>query len=172
MTGGVKSGLIFALAAVVLVVVVAFVPTVGVLCCGPLGVMLLGTLAGYIGVRWSGPAARIIQGVLAGALTGAGAMVGSILAFVVLIWVARSFVPELYSQLLQQIDDVFRQQGGGQPSPEERELFLNLAIGAGGICLGTINLAFALGAGALGGWLAVRQRQGQAPPLTMPPSPM
>jgi hypothetical protein len=169
MSGGLKSGLIFALAAVVVVAGISFIPTVGVLCCGPLGTVLLGGLAGYVGVRWSGAGARVTQGLLAGGLTGAGALLGTLLFFVIALAIVRT-IPELNGEIQRQIDEAMRQQGGGSLTQEERDLFLNLGGGLAGVCLGLINLLFALGAGALGGWLGVRQRRGEQPPIVMPPA--
>jgi hypothetical protein len=172
MSGGIKSGLIFALAALVVVAGISFIPTVGVLCCGPLGALLLGGLAGYVGVRWSGPAAGMGQGVLAGGLAGVGALLGSLLFFVIALAIVRA-TPELNDMLRQQMEEAMRQQGGAGLTEEELGLFLSLGSGLAGVCLGLLNLVFALGAGALGGWLAVRQARGSQPPapppIAMPP---
>lgn len=70
MSGGLKSGLIFALVSIIAVVGFSFIPAIGVFCCGPIATMALGAIAGYIGVRWSGPTAGIGSGTLAGAFPG------------------------------------------------------------------------------------------------------
>jgi hypothetical protein len=66
MSGGLKAGLIFALVSIIAVVGFSFIPAIGVFCCGPVATMALGAIAGYIGVRWSGPTAGIGSGTLAG----------------------------------------------------------------------------------------------------------
>src|SRR5262249_51858430 len=76
MSGTLKSGLIFAVAGIVGVLALSFVPFVGAVCCGPLAAGIIGTAAGYYGVRWSGEGAGIGQGLLAAAIAGVGALIG------------------------------------------------------------------------------------------------
>jgi uncharacterized membrane protein len=49
MSGGLKSGLIFALVSIIAVVGFYFIPAIGFFCCGPIATMALGAIAGYIG---------------------------------------------------------------------------------------------------------------------------
>jgi hypothetical protein len=170
MSGGLKSGLIFALVALVFVAAISFIPTVGVLCCGPLGALLLGGGAGYLGVRWGGPTAGVGQGLLAGGVTGGGALLGTVLFFVIAMGLVRT-IPELNDELQRQMDEAMRQQGATGLTEEDMAMMLSLGFGVAGLCVGMLNMLFALGAGALGGWITVRQRQGQAqPPISMPPA--
>jgi hypothetical protein len=169
MAGGLKAGLLFGAIALVVVAGLTIIPTAGILCCGPLGTLLLGGLAGYFGVRWS-ETPRIVQGVLGGGLSGFGALIGTIIGVVLLFAIART-IPELNAELQRQIEETMQQQGTGSLTQEEMDLFLGLAPAIAGTCLGVLNLLFALGAGALGGWLGARQLRGAPqPPLTMPPA--
>jgi hypothetical protein len=164
MSGSVKAGLLFALAALVLTAAVSWIPTVGALCCGPLLALGLGVGAGYLGLRWSEPGAGIGQGILAGGLTGAGALIGSIVFFVAAI-AMLSTMPE-FEQIFQQALE--QQAPGTNLAPDELRTMLGLAGPAAGVCVGSFGLLFALAGGALGGWLARRQSPPPAAPL--PPS--
>jgi hypothetical protein len=168
MAGGLKAGLLFGAIGLVVVAGLTMIPTAGILCCGPLGTLLLGGLAGYFGVRWS-ETGRMTYGLLGGGLTGIGALVGTIIGVVLLFAIARS-IPELNAELQRQIEETMQQQGTGSLTQEELDLFLGLAPAVAGTCLGVLNLLFALGAGALGGWLGARQLRPQQPPLMMPPA--
>lgn len=169
MSGSVKSGLLFALISLVVVGGLTVIPTLGQLCCGPLGSLLLGGLAGYFGVRWSGPSAGVGQGVAAGGLAGIGVVLGTVIGFVLYFALIRA-LPETRALL----EETLREQPGvEQLTGEDLDLLLGIAAPAAGFCFGLLGLLFTLGAGALGGWLAVRQRRGeQPPPLTMPPPAM
>jgi hypothetical protein len=74
--------------------------------------------------------------------------------------------PELYDQVLRQ---ALEQQPDIGLTPEDLDALI-LPIGFFmGLCIGLIELLFALGAGVLGGWLAVRQRPTPpAPPMDAP----
>jgi hypothetical protein len=162
MSGGLKSGLIFAILSIVAVAGFSFIPAVGAFCCGPVASMALGAIAGYIGVRWSGPTAGVGSGTLAGGIAGIGALIGS-----VIFWIAAFFIiqndPALFEEVLRQIEE--QQPSSGLTSDDIRNLitFMGPLIG---FCAGLIHLLFAVALGAFGGWLAVRQRP--QPPMTPP----
>jgi hypothetical protein len=163
MSGGVKAGLLFGLVAIPLTIALSFVPYVGAFCCGPLLGLGLGTAAGYLGLYWSSPDARIGQGLLAGGLAGVGSLIGSVIFFIVAVMIATS-IPE-FEQTLQ---DALEQQGAGsQMTLEDMRLMMSFAGPVAGACLGAIGLLFSFGGGALGAWLRIRQRN-QVPPA--PPS--
>jgi hypothetical protein len=154
MSGRIKAGLLFGLIALIMVPLVSIIPTVGLLICGPVLAIGLAVGAGYLAIRWSDLRSGVGSGVLAGAFTGLGALVGSIVFFVAAIaFVSAS--PELR-------DLVFEQALAQNPSAGiSKEQLANILPFVGvllGSCVGLVELVFALGAGALGAWLAVRQR--------------
>ncbi len=162
MSGGLKSGLIFAVISIVVVVGFSFIPAVGVFCCGPIGTMVLAAVAGYLGVRWSGPTAGIGSGLQAGSIAGVGALIGSVIFWIVAFMIVQSD-PALFAEVLRQVEA--QQPSSGLTSDDIR----NLVAIVGpliGFCAGLIHLLFAVALGALGGWLAVRQRP--KPPMTPP----
>ncbi|ABQ90129.1 MULTISPECIES: hypothetical protein [unclassified Roseiflexus] len=162
MSGGLKSGLIFALVSIIAVVGFSFIPAIGVFCCGPIATMALGAIAGYIGVRWSGPTAGIGSGTLAGGISGIGALIGSVIFWIVAILIAQSD-PALFDEIIRQVEE--QQPASGLTEDDIRNLigFVGPVIG---FCAGLIHLLFAVLLGALGGWLAVRQRP--QPPMAPP----
>ena len=168
MSGAVKSGLIFALVGIAAVAGFSFIPYVGALLCGPLAAALVGVGAGYYGVRWSPPTAGVGTGVLAGAIAGVGALLGSVLFWLVVFAIARS-MPE-FDQML---DEALRQQPNAQLDPSTVDTIFNVLGPILGICFGIINLVLALALGALGGWLAVRNRPqpGAVPTIATPLGP-
>lgn len=162
MSGGLKSGLLFAIISIVAVVGFSFIPAVGVFCCGPVASMALGAIAGYIGVRWSGPTAGVGSGTLAGGISGVGALIGSVIFWIVAFLIVQND-PALFEQVLRQIEE--QQPASGLTSDDIRSL-INIMGPLIGFCAGLIHLLFAVALGALGGWLAVRQRP--QPPMTPP----
>jgi hypothetical protein len=165
MSGGVKAGLIFGLVAIPLTIVMSFIPYLGVFCCGPITALGLGTGAGYLGVRWGDPDAKIGQGVLGGTLTGLGSLIGSVLFFVL----ALAFVSQMpeFSQALEQALE--QQDSSSQLNSADLQAMMGVAGPLVGGCIGLIGLLFAVGGGALGGWLRLRQRTPEMPPT--PPVP-
>jgi hypothetical protein len=164
-----RSGLLFGLTALVLVLAVSWIPTIGVLLVAPLVVLGLATAAGYLAVRWGAPAARIGGATLAGALTGVGALVGSILFFMIAISLVRAIVPNFEQEIVEQ----FRaQQPGMRVTPEQVGAILTIAGPLAGFCVGLVELLLALGFGALGGWLALRNQAPAPPPPPMAPPPL
>ncbi len=160
MSGGLKSGLIFALVSLVAVAGLSFVPAVGVFCCGPVASIAVGAIAGYVGVRWGGEAAGIGSGTLAGAVAGVGALVGSVIFWIVAFMIVQSD-PALFEQVLRQIEE--QQPASGLTDDDIRGLVTVLGPVIG-FCAGVFHLLFSLALGALGGWLAVRQRPQTPPP--------
>ena len=161
MSGAVKSGLIFALVGIAAVVGFSFIPYVGALLCGPLAAALVGAGAGYYGVRWSPPTVGVGTGVLAGAISGVGTLLGSVIFWLIIFAIARS-MPQFQQAIEEQLPP------NAQINPSELNAVLNLAGPALGICFGILNLLLALGLGALGGWLAVRNRTQLATAPSMP----
>jgi hypothetical protein len=175
MSGAVKSGLIFALVGILSLVVSTIVPAIlhpalGLCLCGPLVVILNGTGAGYLGVRWSKEDAGVGQGVLAGAIAGIGVLLGTVALFVALLLFIRNIAqsdPELYEQVLR---EAMRQQPDVNLDPAALNQMMNWMLPGVGFCLGLLNLSLSLGLGALGGWLAVRYRPGPgATPMIQTP---
>jgi hypothetical protein len=147
--------------------VLSIIPYVGVFCCGPITALLLGTGAGYLGVRWGEPKARIGQGVLSGALTGLGALIGSVVFFILAL-IFISTLPQFNEIIRQALE---QQNADTQLTVEDFQSIMNVAMPFVGGCVGLIGLLFALGGGALGGWLRLRQNSQETPPLApMPPT--
>src|SRR5262249_44547411 len=144
----------------------SFIPYVGPLLCGPLAAALVGVGAGYFGVRWSSPTAGVGTGVLAGAISGVGALIGSVIFWIVVFALARSM-----PQFQDAIAEALRQQPNAQLNPSDLASILNLVGPLLGICFGIFNLLVALGLGALGGWIAVRNRAQPAAVATAPTPP-
>lgn len=168
MSGGIKSGLIFGLIAIPLTIVLSIIPYVGLLCCGPIVALLLGTGAGYLGVRWGGPEARLGQGVVGGTLAGIGSLLGSILFFVAALLIVRS-LPEFDQVISNAIE---QQNAGSQLTSSDFQSIMLVAVPLVGGCVGLVGLLFALGGGALGGWLRIRERTPAIPPdAPLPPAP-
>jgi hypothetical protein len=167
MSGAVKSGLIFALVGVAAVVGLSFVPLVGPLLCGPLAAALIGTAAGYFGVRWGAADAGVGTGVLAGAIAGVGVLVGAIIFWLVAFSMVQS-MPGFQQELRNRVE---QQQPGAQLDPTQIDALMPILGPLVGICFGVFNLLLALALGALGGWLAARRRAGQAGPPPPPSEP-
>lgn len=180
MSGGLKTGCIFGPIQVILIIGLTLIGmafgtlnpllgAAGLFCCGPLGSLLSGGLAGYIGVRWNKQPAGVGQGVLASGIAGIGALLGSVLLWgglYAFIAMAAQSDPAIMQDAL---DQALSQQPGLEMTPDElQSLFGPILIGVG-LCTGLISLLFTMGGGALGGWLQVRQRAQEAPPA--PPTP-
>lgn len=166
MSGRIKSGLLFGLIALIVVPLISLVPTVGMLLLGPLLVIGLGVGAGYLAIRWSDRQIGVGSGVLAGTFVGLGALIGSIVFFVAAIAFISS-VPEFRQMVLEQVR---AQNPGAELSGDQLMAMLPLIGVLAGSCVGIIELVFALGAGALGAWLGIRQRTSEpAPSITSYP---
>lgn len=168
MSGALRSGLIFAAAGLVGVLALSFVPLVGALCCGPLAAGLIGTAAGYYGVRWSGLGASIGRGALAAALAGVGALIGGVIFWMISFSIVQAN-PELYQQILRQ----YMQQQQTQPSIDPQQLAATMRVigPITALCFGVFDLLLALAFGVLGGWLAARNQNRVVPPAASPPLP-
>jgi hypothetical protein len=153
MSGGLKSGLIFGAIALVIAVGFSFIPLAGPFCCGPLGIALLGGVAGYVGTRWN-PAHTIGQGTLAGGLAGVGGLIGTVLFFIIIAVMAAN-MPE-YEAL---IEEQLRQQPEVGLTANDMRGMMGVIIPIMGVCIGLFGLVCALGCGALGGYIARGQEQ-------------
>lgn len=160
MSGRIKSGLLFGLIALIVVPLISLVPKVGLLLCGPLLVIGLAVGAGFLAIRWSDAQSGVGSGVLAGTFVGLGALVGSIVFFVAAIALISS-MPEFKDMVLEQVR---AQNPSADFSGEQLMAMLPLIGVLAGSCVGIIELVFALGAGALGAWLAIRQRATEPTP--------
>ncbi len=160
MPGAMRSGLIFGAVGLLAVLATAFIPRPGPVVCGPLLAVLVGGLAGFYGLRWSAEPARVSRGVLAGSLAGLGLLIGAVIGYIVL-FNSMSADPAFQERL-----NVFLQQ---QPNATIDPGAIGAAVGVAGavagLCFGVLNLLLALAFGALGGWLALRNRQPPVPPI-------
>jgi hypothetical protein len=160
MSGAVKAGLIFGAIGIVAVIGVAFIPLVGPLICGPLAAVIIGAVAGYYGVRWSEGNPGVGRGVLAGTLAGVGTLIGAVIAYTILFSLVRG--NPIFQQQLQ---EALRRQPNAQIDPAALNTIVGVAGPIAGFCFGILNLIVALAFGALGGWIAVRNRAPSAPPV-------
>jgi hypothetical protein len=64
----------------------------------------------------------------------------------------------------QQLGAFVQQQPGAQVDPAALGAMIGVAGAVAGVCFGVLNLLLALAFGALGGWLALRNRA-PAPPV-------
>jgi hypothetical protein len=159
MSGAVRSGVIFAAVGLIAVLATAFLPRPGPVACGPLLAVIVGAIAGFYGVRWSVAEARVSRGVLAGTLAGLGMLIGALIGYI-LLFNSISSDP----QFQEQLGAFLQQQPDAQIDPEAIGAAVGIAGVVAGMCFGVLNLLLALGFGALGGWLAARNRPQAAPP--------
>jgi hypothetical protein len=160
MSGALKAGLIFGAIGLIVVLAVAFIPAVGPLICGPLVAVIIGAIAGFYGVRWSAGTPGVSRGVLAGTLAGVGTLLGAVIAYTILVGMVRNT-----PMFQEQLQEVLRQQPDAQIDPAGLDMLIGIAGPAVGFCFGILNLLIALAFGALGGWLALRNRPQPAPPI-------
>ena len=160
MSGALKAGLIFGAVGLIVVLAVAFIPAVGPLICGPLVAVIVGTIAGFYGVRWSAGTPGISRGVLAGTLAGVGMLLGAVIAYTILVGMVRN-----NPAFQQQLQDALRRQPNAQIDPAALDTLVGFVGPVAGFCFGILNLLIGLAFGALGGWLALRNRPQPVPPL-------
>jgi hypothetical protein len=159
MSGAMRSSLIFGAVGLIAVLATAFTPPPGPVVGGPLLAVLVGGLAGFYGVRWSEENARVGRGVLAGTLAGLGMLIGTVIGYIVLFNSMRS-----EPSFQEQLGALLRQQPDAKIDPGALGAVVGIAGAVAGLCFGVLNLLLALAFGALGGWLALRNRI-PAPPM-------
>jgi hypothetical protein len=159
MSGAMRSGLIFGAVGLIAVLATAFIPRPGPVVCGPLLAVPVGGLAGFYGLRWSVGQVRVDRGVLAGSLAGLGMLIGAVIGYIV---VFNSLSSEPSFQ--QQLGAFLQQQPDAKIDPAALGAAIGVAGAIAGFCFGVLNLLLALAFGALGGWLALRNRI-PAPPV-------
>jgi hypothetical protein len=159
MSGAMRSGLIFGAVGLLAVLATAFIPRPGPVVCGPLLAVLVGGLAGFYGVRWSAENARVSRAVLAGALAGLGMLLGALIGYIVLF---NSISSD--PQFQEQLGAFLQQQPDANIDPGALSAAVMVGGAVAGLCFGVLNLLLALAFGALGGWLALRNRP-PAPPI-------
>jgi hypothetical protein len=160
MSGAMRAGLLLALIGLIAVLAAAFFPRPGPVVCGPLLAVVVGALAGFYGVRWSAQDARVSRGVLAGALAGTGMLIGALIGYIVLF--SSLSADPLFQE---QLDAFLQRQPNMQVDPGAIGAAVWVAGAIAGLCFGVLNLLLALAFGALGGWLALRNRPQPAPPV-------
>ena len=159
MSGAMRAGLIFGAVGMIAVLATAFTPRPGPVVCGPLLAVLIGGLAGFYGLRWSVENARVSRGVLAGSLAGLGMLIGAVIGYIVL-FDSMSSDPSIQ----EQFGAFLQQQPDANIDPGALGAMVGIAGAVAGLCFGVLNLLLALAFGALGGWLALRNRP-PAPPM-------
>jgi hypothetical protein len=159
MSGTLRAGLIFGLVGLIAVLATAFIPRPGPVVCGPLLAVIVGGLAGFYGVRWSLENARVSRGVLAGTLAGLGMLIGAVIGYIILF---NSISSEPSFQ--EQFGAILQQRPDASIDPAALGTMVAIAGAVAGLCFGVLNLLLALAFGALGGWLALRNRS-PAPPI-------
>ena len=164
MSATVRSGLIFGLVGLFAVIIVGFVPLLGILLCGPGTALVVGGLAGYFALRWSEAPVGSGQGALAGAIAGVGTLIGSTLFVIIAFSILRS--DPSFQDSLNQAAEQLQQQPDVAVSPQDLQTMVSTFMPIVGVCLGIINLVVALVGGLLGALFANRSR---ATPPAMPP---
>jgi hypothetical protein len=164
MSGAVKSGLIFGLVGVLLVIIFSFTPLIGPFLCGPAAAALAGAGAGFLGARWSPTRGGAAAGAIAGGIAGCGSLVGAVASWMILLLIAQAM-----PGYEEQMQEYLRQQPNSQLTPSDMNTLMNVAGPVMGLCFGVLNLVVSLGSGALVGWLMVRGRSQPTPPV--PPQP-
>ena len=159
MSGAMRAGLIFGAVGLIAVLATAFLPRPGPVVCGPLLAVPVGGLAGFYGARWNMAGARVSRGVLAGSLAGLGMLVGAVIGYIVLFNIISSD-----PSFQQQLGAFLQQQPDAKIDPGAIGATIGLAGAVAGLCFGVLNLLLALAFGALGGWLALRNRPQPVPP--------
>jgi hypothetical protein len=159
MSGTQRAGLIFGAVGLIATLATAFLPRPGPVVCGPLLAVLIGGLAGFYGVRWNIAEARVSRGVLAGTLAGLGLLIGAVIGYIILFNNISSdpAFQEQFEAFLQQRPDA-------RVDPGALGAMIGVAGAVAGLCFGVLDLLLALAFGALGGWLALRNRPA-APPI-------
>lgn len=168
MSATVRSGLIFGLVGLVTVIIVGFVPLIGVLLCGPGTALIVGGLAGYFALRWSATPGGNGQGALAGAIAGVGVLIGAV-AFVLVSFSLIRSDPAFQELLNQAIEQQMQQQPGTNVSAEDMQTLVSTFIPVFGFCLGIINLVVAIVGGLIGTLFGKRQAVPPAVPPVAPP---
>ncbi len=166
MSGTVKSGLIFGLIGLIVVIAVSFVPVAGWLLCSPGTAAVFGALAGFFAVRWSTAEAGVGKGVLSGTIAGVGMLIGAIIFWIMYINLARS-MPEFQ----QSLQDQLQQQPNAELTPEQLDSIVSLSGPIAGLCFGIINLLISLAGGAIGALIAGRNKTQPVPPINPPAAP-
>jgi hypothetical protein len=72
-------------------------------------------------------------------------------------------------EMRQLLEEQLRQSDTSGLTTEDLEALIGIMGPVAGICFGVLNIFLTFAASALGGWIAVRQRQGQQPPMAPPP---
>ena len=160
MSGSMRAGLIFGVVGLIAVLATAFIPRPGPVVCGPLLAVLVGGLAGFYGVRWSIENARVSRGVLAGTLAGLGMLIGAVIGYII-VFNSISSDPSFQ----EQFGAILQQRPDANIDPAALGTMVAIAGAVAGLCFGVLNLLLALAFGALGGWLALRNRP-------QPPAPI
>lgn len=155
MSGTVRAGLIFGLAAIVAFVagLILPIPCVNVLLAFG-SVIALGYGAGFTGAKTTGagPGQGVGRGATAGAIGGLVTLIGSTIALLVLGNVLLN-IPGVREQLSAGLQEGLRQNpGAANPDIDPGALF-GVGFGIAGFCLGGINFVLMVIGGLIGGAL-------------------
>lgn len=151
MSGTVRAGLLFGLAALVASVGALFLPIPCVNFILSLGsVIALGWGAGYTAAKTTNATSeqRIGRGVTAGAIGGTILLVGSVVSLLLLSGVLMS-LPAFRDQLAQALAQ--NPDASGQLNPDDLGAVMGLGFGVFGFCLGLFNFLMMLLGGLFGG---------------------
>lgn len=181
MSAGNKAGLLFMVPQIIAVVIATFLGFVPVVllggspiaiigcCAAPFASLLLAVVAGFFAAYWHDGIGARHQSLMAGLISGVGALIGVVL-FWVITGVAISNTVDAVT-----INEAFRQMERMQPDAQIDRSMLTSVMGiisfimAGvGVFLGLISLAFAVVGGLLGAMLANRD-ESTPPSMTTTP---
>ncbi len=183
MSAGSKSGLLFMLPQLITVVIatlLGFVPFIFLggspvaiigCCAAPFAALIISVVAGFFASYWHDGSGARHQALMAGLISGAGALAG-----VTLFWVIMGLV---ISNSLDAVtmNEAFRQMERMQPDADiDRGMMtsimgiISFVMAGVGIFLGLIALAFSVLGGLLGAMLANRDEQ--PPPASATTTPL
>lgn len=182
MSAGSKSGLLFILPqmiAVVIATLLGFVPlmflggsSIAIIgcCAAPFAALIIAVVAGFFAAYWHDGSGARHQSLMAGLISGVGALLG-----VTLFWVVMGVLIST-SVDAATMNEAFRQMERMQPDAQIDRGMLTSMMGiisfvmAGvGLLLGLISLAFAVLGGLLGAMLANRDESASPPSVTTTP---
>lgn len=150
MSGTVRAGLLFGLAAIVASIAALFLPIPCVNFILSIGsVIALGWGAGFTAAKTTGATSdqRLGRGLTAGAIGGVVVLIGSVIALIALSGVIMSIpgIQEQISEALQQNPDA------ANLNPDDVGTFLGAGLGVVGFCMGLVNFLLMLLGGLIGG---------------------
>jgi MFS family permease len=182
MSAGSKSGLLFMvpqMIAVVIATLLGFIPLIFLggspvaiigCCAAPFASLIIAVVAGFFAAYWHDGNGARHQSLMAGLISGAGALLGVTLFWVIIgVLISNTVDAATMNEALRQME---RMQPGAQLDRGMLTSMMGIIsfVMAGvGVLLGLISLAFAVLGGLLGAMLANRDESPSPPAVTTTP---